>query len=222
MIRNFGFLLLFLMMTGCLLAQEPATVTDQRDGTTYKTVKIGEQVWMAENLNWERDDSYCYEDKPENCKKYGRLYEWDAALRSCPDDWRLPADSDWVKLANFLGGPAGAGVKLNIYGKSGFKGLYSGRRLSYGQFYYLGSVGIFWSSTEVDKDKVFTKTIAPGNTDLVTNNYDKYNAYSVRCIKGKGVPPPPLKKANGTVKDDDGKENNLDDGDNEEKDQLFK
>jgi uncharacterized protein (TIGR02145 family) len=220
MIRNSGFLLFFLLITGYLLAQEPGTMTDQRDGIIYKTVKLGDQVWMAENLNWDREESYCYEDKPENCKKYGRLYEWDAALRSCPEDWRVPADSDWQKLADHLGGSAGAGVKLNIYGKSGFKGLYAGRRLSYGQYFYMGSVGIFWSSSEVDKDRVITKTIAPGNADLVTNNYDKYNAYSVRCVKGKGVLPPSLKQEK-SVKQENG-EDKLDDGDNGEKDQLFK
>ncbi len=112
------------------------TLVDERDGQTYRTTKIGDQVWMAENLNYaylqptaELDSSsFCYDNDPANCKKYGRLYLWSAAMDSaalfsttgkgcgyygscevylskvvrgvCPKGWHLPSRNEFGSLLN--------------------------------------------------------------------------------------------------------------------------
>lgn len=135
---------------GLCLAESTEMLVDPRDGQIYKTVKIGHQIWMAENLNYETaktrkakidmycDDqfgttdcsffavigtSFCYDDHVSNCAKNGRLYMWNAAKDACPEGWHLPDTTEWKTLFATVGGMSVAGNVL----KSTFDWNYGGQ-----------------------------------------------------------------------------------------------
>lgn len=73
----------------------------------YRTTKVGSQVWLAQNLNFDpkNDDGVCYNDSTINCIKYGRLYSWNTAKLVCPKGWHLPSDDEWKQLEKSAGMP---------------------------------------------------------------------------------------------------------------------
>jgi len=155
-----------------IFAQQKGTYTDMRDGKIYKTTKIVEQVWMAENLNYEASGSKCYKDnfrhpnEAANCKKYGRLYDWYTAMKACPGGWHLPSQEEWKILIKAVGGEKTAGKYLkatsswyDYKGKSGngedtfgFSALPGGDGFPSGSFDYAGCNGHWWSSSDIRFD----------------------------------------------------------------------
>ena len=177
------------------VSSEYDLMTDDRDGQVYKIVKIGDQIWIAENYNYKIDSSFCYADEQDNCEKYGRLYTWAAAQNACPSGWRLPTKDDYAILFDYVGGTSYAGKELKSkdgwggegYGKDsyGFSAIPAGVRLGYdGRFSGSGIRGDcnFWTSTEYEDEAYRIRF--PYNTNAASfSNASKGNAYSVRCVK---------------------------------------
>ena len=179
------------------------TLTDLRDGQTYKTVTIGTQTWMADNLNYETENSYCYDDDPSNCSKYGRLYTWAAAKTVCPSGWHLPSKTEFEALITAVGGSSTAGAKLKSQtgwtaydgitneDAFGFSALPAGSRYSNGVYYYEGSHAYFWRSTEYDSRYAYFMYLNDSldgaylsySLDGAYLSHGKDLGFSVRCVK---------------------------------------
>lgn len=174
-------LIALLAVSGFAATQE--TLVDKRDGKKYKTVKIGNQTWMAENLNYGMQDSYCYNDDESNCKKYGRLYSWKSALYACPVGWHLPGNIDFKTLYESVGGKQVAGKKLktkegwnnngNGTDEFGFSALSAGYMDDKGNSGREGSSAFFWSSTESVSGSAYYMGLDFSNDDAFLNSFYK-------------------------------------------------
>jgi uncharacterized protein (TIGR02145 family) len=183
------------------------------DGNVYPTVQIGEQCWMAKNLNAgryvpstvkEMDHSnlsnngiiekYCYNNDIQNCELYGGLYDWDEAMGYtdiegargiCPEGWHIPTENDWKALNNYyIYGNAGAHMKVG--GSSGFDAYFAGDRHAKGEFYGFDASGFFWQSSSyiyLYYNEGYIREVAACNGALVKNHFNKKTGISVRCIK---------------------------------------
>ena len=83
-----------------LASDKYGEILDERDGLVYKTIEIGSQTWLAQNMNYDTT-GFCQDDIPLNCEKYGRIYNKNVAIRICPSGWHLPDSSEWRKLIEF-------------------------------------------------------------------------------------------------------------------------
>jgi uncharacterized protein (TIGR02145 family) len=199
-------------MAGAFAAETAfGTFTDTRDGQTYKTVMIGKQTWMAQNLNYKtKSGSWCYKDSTSYCKKYGRLYDWKTAKKICPTGYHLPSRREWNDLGKAVEGEGtiirdvgdnnlyvfwdNAGKRLkaksdwsdngNGTDNYGFSALPSGYRTSDGGFYGgAGYYGGWWTATEYYNGHAYRRDMEFGHDGVNEDNDSTAYGFSVRCVK---------------------------------------
>jgi uncharacterized protein (TIGR02145 family) len=188
---------------------EYGEILDERDGKKYKTVKIGDQWWMAENLNYEVEgQSYCYNNEPDNCAKYGRLYTWAAAVGKseeecgygkrcglsgtvhgiCPEGLHLPSDSEWNTLYSAMGGSPYAMQAKSVANWPDATDAYGFSALPAGYYHYIfalrGSFAAFWSASENSDNNSYAHDwyLKAGSAGRNVT-WEKGTGFSVRCVK---------------------------------------
>jgi len=177
---------------------EETVFVDPRDGTAYRTVQIGSQLWLGENVRFMVDGSWAYDGDPANKVTYGLLYDWEGANCACPPGWHLPSAAEWTMLFDYLGGPDIAGGRLKEAGTghwskpntdatntSLFGGLPGGaRRKQEGTFHGLGLFGAFWSCTEQDVEHAWGFYLGYHYSEVsLRTSTSKGFGHSVRCLR---------------------------------------
>ena len=169
------------------------TFTDPRDGHVYKTVRIGEQTWMAENLAYKPGSGnyWVYDSNPNNISKYGYLYDWETAKTVAPSGWHLPSSKEWEALEDYIG-CCNAEIynAVKVGGSTCFNALMGGNRKSNGTFSWIETYGAFWCKTTSSDGEVWFFTInydpatGIGSAGTGTSEWLKQNiGLSVRLIK---------------------------------------
>jgi uncharacterized protein (TIGR02145 family) len=180
---------------GCGGGDNPSGGDNNSGGSNIGGGSVPIGKWMKENLNVETEGSWCYDNDPANCERYGRLYTWEAAKAACLSiGKRLPSRVEWNDLVNALGGSSVAGKKLkskngwynngNGTDDYGFSALPGGSRNSNGGFHNAGYYGYWWTATESGSDFAYYRGMYDDDDGVDERYYNyKSNGYSVRCLE---------------------------------------
>ena len=170
--------------------------TDPRDGETYRVCRIGDQIWMAENLRYRRKKggSYAYDGDSSNVPKYGRLYTYEAAKESCPPGWHIPSVDECKKMMEFVGKEYDVGDALRAVEWKDGMDAFGFTALPAGDYSYysdddgyrygdLGSDASFWLYGEnADAVAGFEHGDHFSPSEQEAGYYDR-DRRSIRCIK---------------------------------------
>jgi uncharacterized protein (TIGR02145 family) len=210
-LKYFNMICLFLFAITSF-AQEKGSFIDTRDGKTYKTVKIGEQTWMAENLNFMAKGSKCYSNKESNCNKYGRLYNWATAVTLpeecnrnkctdrvetphqgiCPLGGHIPSNGEWATMETYVNSSNKCnrceGILLKSTSELGtdvysFSALLGGYGNLNDSFFDVGDIGLWWTSTENGSDYAYPRLMHYRMESILWNYKVKSGLFSVRCLQ---------------------------------------
>lgn len=186
----------------------PTEFVDPRDGEKYRLVKIGKQLWFAENFRHVCDGSCIYKDQDLNWTKYGCLYTHQSALDNCPEGWRLPSDQDFRQLIREAGNNV---LSLMKYAKNNagkdivecddlkFSMLPGGMLRHeifgmHGKYESAGQIGVLWLSSKAEMGcfktcefhfdgPYFLAAVKGSHLDQPPKGRDPKDYYSVRYVK---------------------------------------
>ena len=171
--------------------------TDIRDNKKYRIVEIGDQIWFADNLNYNTSNgSWSYNNQPNNSNIYGLLYDWETAQNACPSGWHLPSEEEWTYLINYTktftnsdsagyflksnGGWIPEGNGNDLFGFTGLPGgLYFENT---DEFHHKDYYSYFWSSSS-NGDFAWIIPLTYKNHYIEKGLGDKNDGFSVRCLK---------------------------------------
>jgi uncharacterized protein (TIGR02145 family) len=195
---------LALAFSGCTLVNnryKGSYSSVSHGGQTYRTIKIGTQTWMADNLNYNASGSVCYNNQAGYCETYGRLYNWETAKAACPSGWHLPTDAEWETLTSYVGSNAGIELMqdscpsnaqiiiVDNTNKSGFAALagsFGNPDGSFGPGNSFGRPeegGYYWSATADGANSAWSRKMYCDDSNVHRESINKSNLYSVRCIE---------------------------------------
>ena len=185
--------------------QQTGTMTDSRNGKVYKTIKIGNQWWMAENLAYKTNSGcWAYDNDEYYVAKYGYLYNWEVAKNICPNGYHLPSDNEWEKLTLYINTskgpftksgndwfPVGKYLKATSGWKSSGNGIDEfnftaypgGRRKSGGHFCDVLVTGYWWSNTSNKNTTAWYRCLHSYSKGFYNDDEWKEAGFSVRCVK---------------------------------------
>jgi uncharacterized protein (TIGR02145 family) len=172
-------------------AQDGNLLIDPRDNKEYKTIKVGNQVWMSQNLNYEEPGSECYKNKAANCEAYGKLYGSSSAQRVCPEGWHLPSKEEVdvflsasTGMTDFFTYSGLTSVPLyNFNNSSELNITYGGYETMTGKFENLDKEVYFWTSTKL-ADYTYTQYyFDKSNFVISASQFMKAYGCYVRCVK---------------------------------------
>jgi uncharacterized protein (TIGR02145 family) len=178
-------ILLSLLLTTAVIRSGPSSLDTWKVIPT-DTIRIGDQVWMRNNLSIPVPSSFWYERDSAANLSNGRLYFFSAALAACPSGWHLPTDEEWQVLINHFGGDSLAATELLRGGSSGMELTLAGYRSANSPNDLFGKKeeqGFYWTSTVRAEQTAYARQFNVGSPVVVNQFYRRANAFSVRYIK---------------------------------------
>ncbi len=207
-------IIILLLFSRPATAQNSDFLMDERDGNIYLVAKFNDTWWMCQNLKFDAGEgSICFENDETNCMLKGRLYNFEAARRACPEGYHLPGDDEWKALESYIGmsdkdldqnynrNSGTVGKLLRKGGGLSFDAEYTGLVNLSGNGLHTNTKACFWTSSE-DGEKYGWSRLIDKNKDGVDRIPNpKDFKLSVRCVKA-GEPEEPKPEDAKDVKPD--------------------